>query len=467
MRFLRIAAGLAIAVGMATAASGTVVAQPAHHGPVQGPVRPVEDRVNDPFYDPPAGYQNAAPGTILRVRPVTVKALQLIAVHASAWQLLYRTTDAHGRPYASVTTVLVPSGDARPRALLSYQMAYDSMQRSCMPSYGATQGSPLDILDPTDQAPWGIAPDEIIAALIGVNQGWAVSVPDPGGIDNRFLTPNVMGYVTLDGIRAAEHFAPLGLSGAATRVGMMGYSGGGIATSWAAELQPRYAPELNIAGASVGAPVADLGTALHSADGRLLAGLLPIGVAAVSQDDPVVAARLQSYLTPEGKRIVAAAEQQCLDRNVLATPFLRTEDLLTAPLSQVLADPVIAAAIAERDRPHYVPRTPIYLFNGVHDEVSAIGGTDRMYQFYCAHGASVQYTRDALPDIVSDHSIVAMTGMGGAFAWISGVLDGTAPARPGCSERTVGSTMLDPGWLSSLPAATVTVVKILFGLPIG
>ncbi|NEW59653.1 hypothetical protein GV794_29170, partial [Nocardia cyriacigeorgica] len=40
------------------------------------------------------------------------------------------------------------------------------------------------------------------------------------------------------------------------------YSGGGIATTWAAQVQPSYAPELNVAGMAVGAPVPDFAAAI-------------------------------------------------------------------------------------------------------------------------------------------------------------------------------------------------------------
>ncbi|EUA41471.1 secretory lipase family protein [Mycobacterium xenopi 4042] len=38
----------------------------------------------------------------------------------------------------------------------------------------------------------------------------------------------------------------------------MGYSGGGLATAWAAEVCADYAPELDIVGAVLGSPVGDL-----------------------------------------------------------------------------------------------------------------------------------------------------------------------------------------------------------------
>ncbi|KAA0023689.1 triacylglycerol lipase [Antrihabitans cavernicola] len=422
----------------------------------------------DSFYDPPANFASAAPGAILKSRPVTVKALELFPVNVQAWQLLYRTTNSDGSPYAAVTTVMIPQGPAKPRPLLSYQTAYDSTQRECMPSYSLREANPLDLLDSTKQAPWALPPLEFALAAAGLDKGWAVSMPDPGGIDNHFLTPRVMGYTTLDGIRAAQNFAPLGLPGKSTKTAMWGYSGGGIATSWASELQPKYAPELNLAGAAIGAPVPDLATALNTANGRILAGLIPIGVSSISKDSPEFAATIDKYLTPEGRSIMAAAGAQCLNKNVLFNMFRQVSSYITVPLDQLLADPVVKREIAARTRPPAAPTVPMYIYNGVNDEVSSIAGVDKTVAQYCSTGTSVTYTRDGLPDIVSDHTIVALTGAGGAFAWLDRAMSSDQPVNPpGCRTSTVASTLLDQGNLSALPDFVVTTIKMLFGVALG
>ncbi|HJT94825.1 MAG TPA: lipase, partial [Mycobacterium sp.] len=65
--------------------------------------------VDDPFYDPPPGFQHAAPGTVLRSRDVEVAFLGLIPQKFTATQLLYRTTDMNGAPEATATTVIAPA----------------------------------------------------------------------------------------------------------------------------------------------------------------------------------------------------------------------------------------------------------------------------------------------------------------------------------------------------------------------
>ncbi|MBF6333809.1 lipase family protein [Nocardia transvalensis] len=449
---------------MAAAEPGTTTAA----GDSDNAATPIAQGDDDPFYLPPPGYEDTAPGTILRSRPVVVKALQLFPVHVQSWQLLYRTTDADGNPYASVTTVMIPQGPTKPRPLLSYHMAYDSIRRACMPSYSLVHSNPLDLFDNAKQSGWALPPLEFALAAAAVAKGWAVTIPDASGIDNRFLTPRVMGYTTLDGIRAAQHFAPLGLPGTATRTAMWGYSGGGITTNWAAELQPEYAPELNIAGAVLGAPVNDFATALRSVNGRVLAGLIPLGVASLAQDSPELAARIDQYLTPSGRAIIAEAANDCVNKTVLKNMFRRVEQFMTVSMDQVLADPVIQQAIAERARGAATPTAPLYVVNGVNDEISPIAATDRLVDTYCANGASVTYVRDALPDLVSDHTIVAATAAGPAFAWLDRVLSGRGPAPgSGCTTTTVASTLMDPAGLAALPEFVVTVVQTMLGQALG
>ncbi|MEV6278119.1 lipase family protein [Nocardia sp. NPDC051832] len=444
---------LGILVATAAVAAGAVTGAPLAHA----------DRSEADIYRLPAGYEQTRPGTILAGKSVEVPALRTLPVAARAWQLLYRTTAADGSPYAAVTTVLVPDGPSQSRPLLSFQMAYDSVDPACAPSRTLTS-------DVASGVAAGTLSLDIASAAAALARGWAVSLPDPGGVDAHFFTPREMGYATLDGIRAAANFAPAGLAGAKTKVAMWGYSGGGIASSWAAELQPQYAPELHVAGAAIGAPVADMFGALHAASGRATAGLVPIGMASIAKDDPEFAARLQDYLTPLGRQVIAETAEQCARPVVSKNAFRPVGEYLSKPVAEVLSDPVIAAAMTARGRGWHAPVIPVYVYNGVHDEVSVIGGTDRMVNSYCAEGASVTYVRDDLPDLVSNHGIVAITGIGGAFEWITRALSSDQPVQPsGCDIRTVATTATDlanvrvlPGFLQSM-AQTLLAARLSAG----
>src|SRR6476661_6813988 len=78
------------------------------HEAIERGARPLLPR-DDPFYDPPQGFQHAAPGTVLRSRDVEVAFLGLVPQKFSATQLLYRTTDLNDHPQATATTVIVPT----------------------------------------------------------------------------------------------------------------------------------------------------------------------------------------------------------------------------------------------------------------------------------------------------------------------------------------------------------------------
>ena len=101
------------------------IGQPQHEELQRG-IRP-QLPADDPFYNPPAGFQHANPGTVLRSRDVELAFLGLIPQRITATQLLYRTTDMHGNPEAGATTVIVPAERA-PKAVtpvVSYQCAID------------------------------------------------------------------------------------------------------------------------------------------------------------------------------------------------------------------------------------------------------------------------------------------------------------------------------------------------------
>ncbi|MBF6364957.1 lipase [Nocardia puris] len=414
----------------------------------------------DPFYTPPSTLAQVPPGTILRVREIQSSALQLVPMQVRAWQLLYRTTDSEGNPYAAVTTAL--AGPGAPTAILSFNSMIDAIAPDCMPSRTLRTGSgwldpakfggPVILSTTANEAP-------MIAA--GLQQGWVVSVPDLGGVQNRFLTPREPGYVALDGVRAVRNFTALGLPADIPSL-FWGYSGGGIATAWAAELQPTYAPELNVAGMAVGAPVADLATALYNGNGSPVAGLVGIGVAALRQDSPELAALVDRSTTPEGKHLIDLAAASCTPQNLLNFMLRDVNTLLTVPLSDLVEHPITRGLLAERQLGRGAPTAPLYVYNAVDDELSTIASADALVERYCGTGTPVTYRRDVIPSAVSAHVFGWGLGAPGAYAWLKERAAGPRPA--GCDVRTMSTPLsapalgtLGPDYLAGLFAAITGV----------
>jgi hypothetical protein len=137
---------------------------------------------DDPFYQPPPGYQHAMPGTVLRSRDVELAFLGLIPQRAMATQLLYRTTDMNGNPEATVTTVIVPADvtPEHPCPVLSYQCAIDAMTSRCFPSYALRRNA---------WAVGALAQLELLLITACLAEGWAVSIPDHEGRNGLWGAP--------------------------------------------------------------------------------------------------------------------------------------------------------------------------------------------------------------------------------------------------------------------------------------
>ena len=370
----------------------------------------------------------------------------------------------------TVTTVMVPRG-TKPTKLLSYQAATDSTLRICGPSYGLTNGGPIDVTAATGPLTFAMPGAEMLFASLGLNQGWAVSMPDHGGGDSRFLTPRQPGYAVLDGIRAVENFSRLGLD-KSTPVALWGYSGGAIASSWTIEMQPKYAPELNIRGAAFGAPERDLAASLKSVNTALLGGLIPLALSSIGKDSEDFRVALDKVLTPEGRARVNETRRHCMPQNVLANLWFDYNRALNKPVDQVLAIPAIKRAIAERGPSGNIPTVPAYVYNGISEEVAPISGTDKLVNSYCSGGASVTYRREEfppnpVPQLMTTHGTVVLTGAGGAFDWIKQRMDSTGPAPKGCDIRNVFSSGLEPAAIGAFGQGVGAILATLVGMPIG
>ncbi|MGH9060560.1 MAG: lipase family protein, partial [Acidimicrobiales bacterium] len=175
---------------------------------------------SDPFYSYSGSLDQIAPGTVLRQRTVTI-AESGTSTPISATQVLYRTTGQLGQPTATVATILRPATQPLVTKLVSYQTAYDALGSQCDPSYTLQGGN----------SSYATAQDEEQIILGYLSAGDTVVVPDYEGERLDWAAGQESGYGTLDGIRAAESL--LGLSPGGTPVGMVGYSGGSIATDFA------------------------------------------------------------------------------------------------------------------------------------------------------------------------------------------------------------------------------------------
>ena len=93
------------------------------------------------------------------------------------------------------------------------------------------------------------------AAIAALRKGYAVAITDYQGYTTgsvpTYVAGKSEGHAVLDVVRAARQIPGSGVSASAPTI-IWGYSQGGQAAGWAAELQPSYAPEMKLAGVAVG-----------------------------------------------------------------------------------------------------------------------------------------------------------------------------------------------------------------------
>ncbi|MEV6072847.1 lipase family protein [Nocardia sp. NPDC052001] len=434
-----------VAVLLGSAAAGTAAAQP----------QPVNI---DSFYSAPDGFEAADPGSILRSRPVQLAVLTVLPVHIRAWQLLYRTTDLFGQPAVAATTVAIPEGanTSHGRPLVSHQFFYDSTSPNCAPSYILQQGGGLPALE-------GIhSTAEYLELAASISQGYAINIPDYEGLHSHLAVAKEPGYMILDSVRAAEAFEPLGLDGANTPVALWGYSGGGMGSGWAAEMQPTYAPELNIKGIAMGAPVSDVESLLH-VNGSMFASLIGVGIASLRNAYPKFAEATERYLTPEGRAVMDRTADQCLVRNVLNLMFTDYQRLLTIPIADFLALPEVKEVFDSTVLGEHPPTAPTMVYQGVYDEAVPWYTNDRLVRRWCDGGTSVYYKRDHL----SEHLTLTTLGMADAFNWIKSRFVPGAPDPVGCRTENVVTMLANLDALATQTEISLNATFGALGWPIG
>ncbi|MCX2930163.1 lipase [Mycobacterium sp. CVI_P3] len=390
------------------------------------PLLPAED----PFYEPPEGFEHAEPGTVLRSREVELGFLGLIPQRVSATQLLYRTTDHNGLPQVTVTTVLIPTGHTpdQVRNVVSYQCAIDAVASRCFPSYAMRRRA---------KAVGSIAQLEYLLVAAALAEGWVVSVPDHEGPDGMWGAPYEPGYTVLDGLRAVLGFTRFGLS-ADTQIGLWGYSGGGLASAWAAEMHAEYAPELNIVGAVLGSPVGDLGNTFRRLNGSYLAALPALVVSALAKTYPDLNRVIEEHATSDGLALLKRLERMTTAEAIIRLFRTDMDDLVHPPLDDILAMPEVQYVFDNIKLGKAVPDLPVLIVQAVHDSVIAVDDIDTLAHTYSAGGARVTYHRD----MFSEHMLLHPMSAPMTLRWLTDRFD----KRP-LEEHTVRTkwpTLLNP-----------------------
>ncbi|MFD3802374.1 lipase family protein [Streptomyces sp. NPDC058611] len=331
-----------------------------------------------------AGAAAGAPGDVVSSAPSAFHPLPGQPTLTKAWKIHYRSTTADGAPNTVSGTVIVPQdGRTGPRPLITYAVGTVGMGDSCAPS---------------NNIPYGTAMEANLIQQLTL-RGWAVVVTDYEGLGtpgvHTYTVGPSAGHAVLDAARAAQRLPQAGLSPTGP-VAIMGYSQGGQASSWAAELQGSYAPELQVKGTATGGVPADLLKVADFNNGSYGSGL--IFMAAAGQDAAFPELRLDSYLNPAGKVLVGAMKENCVAIDAIAGSFKRISDLTTR---NPLAQPDWQARLNQSRLGHTAPAAPVYQYHALADELIPYAVGSRLRSEWCARGANVEFDTIWLGEHVS------------------------------------------------------------------
>ncbi|WP_434594644.1 lipase family protein [Streptomyces sp. A5-4] len=316
----------------------------------------------------------AAPGDIVSSARTSFHPLPGQPTNTDSWHITYRSSTAKGAPNVVSGTVIVPKdGREGPRPLVTYAVGTVGLADQCAPSAGFPKGTTVE------------------ANLINqaVLRGWAVAVTDYEGLgtpgDHTYTVGRAEGQAVLDAARAALRHPEAGLS-KDSPVGIMGYSQGGQASSWAAELHDSYAPELKVEGTATGGVPADLLKVADFNDGNIGAGL--ILMAATGQDAAFPELKLDSYLNDKGREYVDFMKKNCVAVDTVAGLFQRISDVT---VKNPLAEPDWQQRLNESKLGSHAPDHPVYLYHGGLDELIPYDVGKQLRADWCAQGAKVQW----------------------------------------------------------------------------
>jgi len=382
------------------------------------------------------------PGTVLKTRTVPYHIVGL-ALPIETTQLLYRSTSQIGKPTVNVTTVvrpLLPNGKPK---VVAYQSFYDSLNPEDQPSVAIAGGVGLGD---------AIAYVETLLFAPLLLAGYTITIPDTEGQKADFAAGPEYGMNTLDGIRATFNSKKLALP-KATKVGLMGYSGGAIATEWAAELAPRYAPEIakRIVGSAAGGVLVSPGHNLHYIDGSTVwAGVLPMALVGLSRAFHI---DLTPYANAYGRDLLKKTQKQSIATALGAHPGL-TWAKLTKP--QYSTPESVPAFIKIANKlimsTGGTPTSPLFLGQGTGGNTEGTSGTKpgigkgdgvmiagdvrTLARTYCNRGVKVKYQQYA----GLSHVPAATAWLPQAYSWLLDRFAGKK-APSSCGSIPVGNSL--------------------------
>jgi acetyl esterase/lipase len=383
----------------------TAVAASPPSGAVAGPVEFAPDDAT--FYTVPSPLPAGQHGDLLRFQ-LADDGINL------TYRIMYLSENAAGAPIA-VTGVVVMSDDPAPFGgyhVLLHGHGSTGLADQCAPSTVAGASS-FDVDFDLDYQSF-----ETVASF-----GFVLVSTDYEGLgvpgEHPFLDGPSEARSMLDAGLAVRQL-PLVYAGARTAVA--GFSQGGHAALWAAQVAPAYTPEQPIfAGllTSTASETLDLARAgVTDPTSQELTVSMLLGLAAAH---PEAQAALGTVLTPWGTQLAGLLTSGCSVEGaaVPPPPYVTADPTTVEPFASLLAANTAGTAATA---------TPLLVFHGDADTVIPLAQSDALLARLCAAGQAVE--RRVVPG--ANHFSTMSSATIEGREWLAGLADGTTQPANSC-----------------------------------
>lgn len=396
------------------------------------------------FYTPPDPLPQGQPGDLIRAEPsrlVLEPSGQLGAFMGTGTRMMYRSTDAQGKPVAVTGTYIEPSNPwpgKGPRPLLAYATLPYGMGEQCAPSRMFNQGIHASLATGFDLM-FNIE-EGFIATLLA--RGFAVMVTDGVGMgvhiaqSPQFMNRAAAGHALIDGARAAMKLPDTSLDPHGP-VAFWGMLTGGHASLSAAELAGSYGPELNVVGTYAASAPTDLEAMIPPTDGNVLAGSAGYVLRGFAAAYPELEQPIKDALTPRGLEMYENTGRQCVLQTAMDYQFRHLAGWLNDDFYEMVKTDPFKTLLAAQRLGNVKPTGPVYFNQNRWDTFGGYQPVLATAKEYCAKGADVTLWTNEEPPLFNKLSINSFVSVfvdgERSMAWVTDRFNGV-PTSPNCGE---------------------------------
>lgn len=338
-------------------------------------------------------------GTLVNAAPLRVLGTNGETNSASCYRIEYVTGDSNGHMITATGGVCFSTSpwSGGPRPLIAFAPSTQGVAAHCDPSHTCAIGFSMYYTPPID----AIAAYELpIITWFLANGADVVFIDFPRDplVGIQYYCDSISAAHSLfDAVRAARQ---LGVK-VDSPVGLWGFSQGGGAVGWAAQLAHHH-PDINPRAAVVGAPPSELTDVLRSIDGSLISGVIAYAAAGLAVSKPELYDEIMPTLNATGLRNVLTNVATCAGGTLFNSGYQGTESWTKSGrrLNEILDGlPQVSAEFQRQRLGNIAPKIPVLLWGSRNDDIIPIAQIRRLRDSWSRAGTDLEYYEAQLPRI--------------------------------------------------------------------